>query len=88
MTCHKAMTGRWLIVILLTLFLGAAHAIPGKNVSEKLHPLTRKLLAAQIHFGDGDVGLEGFDTYADSPGEKAFAAAIDTDGKVHAWGKA
>jgi len=75
-------------LILLALLWAMPKSGHSQETSKELHPLTRQLLAADVHFRNGDLDLEGFDSYAASPGEKAFAAAIGPDGVVHAWGKA
>ena len=75
-------------LILLALLWATPRPGYSKETSKELHPLTRQLLAADVYFRNGKLDLEGFDSYAASPGEKAFAAAIGPDGAVHAWGKA
>lgn len=53
-----------------------------------LHPLTVELMSSGITFSADTGGQDGFDSYANSPGDKAFAASVGKDGRLTAWGKA
>ncbi len=55
---------------------------------KKHHPLTHELLETGVSFVDIPNGVEEFDAYAAAPASKAFAAAVQSDGLVHAWAKA
>jgi hypothetical protein len=73
---------------LIILFLSAMYCLGAcQIIKQDLHPLTFEVIASGIEFNQGNDGQSGFDTYADSPGAKAFAASVGKNGELTAWGK-
>lgn len=56
--------------------------------AKKYLPLTYELMNTGINFDEIPNGIDEFDIYAAAPVSKAFAAAVNKNGSVHAWAKA
>ena len=72
----------------LFLLIAAVFLLIGcKAINNDLHSLTLELIASGIQFDTENNGQLGFNTYAASPEDKAFAASVGQAGFIYAWGK-
>jgi len=74
--------------IVISLMLSAMLIGSCQSSRIELHSLTQTLITSGTQFDPVGTGQDGFNTYAKSPNEKAFAASMGRNGKFLAWGKA